>query len=162
MLIEFKFKIFMNPLFHFLISFIFVDLIFKNASKYFLLILASSTFLDLDHIFYILEKKEKILKEKFGAKSRTMLHEFIGMLIFSLLASFLYFVLDKNLIKIFSLSLILHYSTDFLFGSSRPFYPYSKKEIQITPLSTNSRIFLEIILTTVLFICFLFRFELML
>lgn len=149
----------MNPLFHFLLSYVFVDYIFKSAKEYFLIILISSTFLDLDHIFYTIEKKEKIIKDRFGAKSRTIFHEILGMFILYSIISILYFVLDEMIVKIFSLSLILHYSTDFLIGKSRPFYPYSKKEVQIIKLSRNSRIIIEIILTMFLLIIFYFCFR---
>lgn len=145
----------MNPILHFLISYIFVELVFQNAKEYWMIILISSTFLDIDHLFYILENKRKIFKNKFGAKSRSFLHEFYGMFIFSTLLSALYFIFSADIVKIFSLSLMLHYALDFIIGRSRPFYPYSKREIRILPISYNFRTFLEIILTIFCSIFFL-------
>lgn len=144
----------MNPLLHFLVSYIFVEIIFKNAKENLILILISSTFLDLDHILYILKKKEKILNDRFGAESRSIFHELLGMLIFSFIISFLYLILDKTLVRILYLSLFLHYAIDFLSGKSRPLYPYSRIEIQLISISSNSRIISEIILTIFSFIIF--------
>lgn len=148
----------MNPLLHFLISYIFVDAIFKNAKEYFLIIFISSTFLDLDHLIYIFKKRKKIFKERFGAKSRSILHEFLGMFILFFFASILYFILDEIFVKLFCLCLLFHYALDFLIGESRPFYPYHKKEIKIIELSRDSRLILEMLLTIIFLLVFAFQF----
>jgi hypothetical protein len=120
-----------------------------NASNYIIYILIFSTIVDIDHIPYILKVKKNLVHKKFGSESRSRFHELYGLTLFSLGISIFSF-LDIILIKVITLSVVLHYATDFLLGKTRPFYPFSKKEVFLNICPERHRIRFEIALTVIL------------
>jgi len=121
----------MNTLLHFLISFIIIEIVFGDAKSYILLIILFSMLVDLDHIPYLINVKKNVFKRKFGAESRSFLHELLGLSIFSLIICILFFFISLRLLQIISLCILLHFSLDFLFGITRPLYPISNKRSRI-------------------------------
>ncbi len=103
----------MNTLFHFLFSYIIVELGYGNASQYLLPIILASAILDLDHIPYYFVQKKNILKNGLGERSRTFLQELPGLFLISLAVLILSFVIsDTMLLRVVYLSFILHYTVD--------------------------------------------------
>lgn len=140
----------MNTLLHFFLSYIIADSVFGNAYQYAVYILLFSVILDLDHIPYLARTGKKILRKKFGSESRSRFHELYGLTLFSAAASAFPFFLDIALAKVIALSAIAHYAADFLVGKSRPFYPFSKKEVSLGMLPDKYRMHFEIFLTAIL------------
>lgn len=140
----------MNVLLHFLLSYIVIDSVFGNAFDYIVYIFIFSTIIDLDHIPYILKVKKNFLRKKFGSESRSRFHEFYGLILFSLGIAILSLFFDIVLMKIITISIILHYAADFLLGKTRPFYPFSKKEVFLHICPEKYRIHFEVILTLIL------------
>ncbi len=117
----------MNTLFHFLFSYIVVDLVYGNAQPYIIPIALASVLIDLDHLPYILRMRTRLIDEGLGELSRTFLHETPGLVLVSLILLPLYFILqDQILVRVVILSVLLHYVLDFSAGKSRPFHPFSK------------------------------------
>jgi len=147
-----KYLIFMNTILHFLLSFVFVDIIFGNAKNYILPILLFSVIVDLDHIPYLLKVKKDLIKKRFGAESRSIFHELVGLFVFSLIFCISFFFLPLNLIRIISFCLVIHISIDFLFGTTRPFYPFSNKKIFLGLFSKRFIYLMDLFLTLILLI----------
>jgi hypothetical protein len=145
----------MNTLLHFLISFIIIDIIFGNAKGYILPIILFSMLIDLDHLPYLINVKKNVFKRKFGAESRSFLHELLGLSIFSSIICILFFFLSLRLLQIISLCLLLHFSLDFLFGITRPLYPFTNKKIYLGIVKKEFVYILETFLTFILLILFL-------
>ncbi len=142
----------MNDLFHILFNYLMIDVIFGNASSYILPIILASTLIDLDHIPHILKSGKKILKKGLGEKSRSFLHELIGLIIITCISAVAYFIVaDKMLVKIIYACLLAHLVLDFLTGKSRIFYPFSKR-VFISPLqkTQKTKIIFEIIATIII------------
>lgn len=99
----------MDLISHILFSFIFT----KSLSIWCIL---GSVFPDLDRIYSYMKLKF------FGHESRTWWHElpFLSVVIFVAFVSGFY---------LFALGIISHIFLDFVTGSTRPFYPFSKKII---------------------------------
>jgi membrane-bound metal-dependent hydrolase YbcI (DUF457 family) len=142
----------MNTLFHFLFNFIIIELVFGNASNYALPIFFASTLMDLDHIPYLFSKKKHILKDGLGERSRTLLHEMVGLLLISaiVLISF-FFIKDSLMLKIIFTCIILHYTVDFIAGKTRPILPFSDIVLvsPIMPTNIKKKIIIEVILTMI-------------
>lgn len=112
--------------------------------------LFSATILDLDHIIaYKLNKDKGVIS--IGALRRTRMHELYGLIVFSIIVLIIWFF-NKTLAQILGLGMLMHYSIDFVFGESRPFYPYSNEKIQI--FFTNNKK-LKIIIEIFLFFIFI-------
>ena len=139
----------MNILFHFLFNYWVVDHTIGNAAQYKWFILAFSTFIDLDHIPYIISIKGDLIRKKFGSASRTRLHELYGLTIFSVAFSIFSFFYDPILAKVMALCIVLHLGIDFIIGRTRPFYPFSKQEVFLRICPDKYRIPLEIIATLI-------------
>lgn len=140
----------MNTLLHFFLSYLVVEGALGSAYQYSIYILLFSVILDLDHIPYLARTGKKILRKKFGAESRSRFHELYGLTLFSAAASAFSFFLDIALAKVIALSIMVHYAADFLVGKSRPFYPFSKKEVSLGMLPDKYRMHFEILLTMIL------------
>ncbi|MBD3261664.1 MAG: hypothetical protein GF334_08305 [Candidatus Altiarchaeales archaeon] len=146
----------MNLLFHFFSAYSVCYFAFGGVREHILLIFIVSIFIDLDHIPHILKARQQILGDGFGSASRTFLHELLGL---SLLSAALCFLLSFSLLpakiaEIVALSLGLHFGFDFLFGKTRPFYPFSREEISLIKVSKKQKAYLEFILTVVLGVVF--------
>jgi hypothetical protein len=139
----------MNVLLHFLLNYLVINSVLGNASNYIIYILIFSIIVDIDHIPYILKVKKNLVHKKFGSESRSRFHELYGLTLFSLGISIFSF-LDIILIEVIALSVVLHYATDFLLGKTRPFYPFSKKEVFLHISLERYRIPFEITLTLIL------------
>lgn len=146
----------MNFLLHFLIAYLTVDSIFGNASQYIIQIFIFSNILDLDHIPYLLRVKHGVFRRKFGSESRSRFHELYGLAVISFLMA-IFSLFDMKLAKIIAISVILHHAGDFLVGRSRPFYPFSTKEVFLGMLPESRRIFFEAALTPLLGAIFLWN-----
>ncbi|MFH1445559.1 MAG: metal-dependent hydrolase [Nanoarchaeota archaeon] len=144
----------MNVLLHFLLNYFVINLIFGNAFNYIFYILLFSIMLDLDHIPYTIRTRKKLISKKFGAESRSRFHELYGLALFSVVLSVLYLFVESMIIYVIGMSVILHYAFDFLLGKSRPFYPFSKKEVSLKILSEKQRAVFEIALTIILGVIF--------
>ncbi|MBR9677937.1 MAG: hypothetical protein GOU97_01395 [Nanoarchaeota archaeon] len=140
----------MNFVLHFLLNFFIIDLALGCAKEYVLTILFFSIILDLDHLPYLIKEKWRIINKKFGSKSRTRFHELYGLALISIMVITISLITNPLLVKVIALSLILHLTMDFLIGKSRPFYPFSKEEINLGFLTDKNKIYFEIIATTVL------------
>ncbi|MBI2579080.1 MAG: metal-dependent hydrolase [Candidatus Aenigmarchaeota archaeon] len=140
----------MNTLLHFFLSYLVVEGALGNAYNYAVYILLFSVILDLDHIPYVIKTRRKVLRKKFGSESRSRFHELYGLTLFSAAASLLAFFSGATLAKVIALSAIVHYAADFLVGKSRPFYPFSKKEISLGMLPDKYRMHFEIASTLIL------------
>lgn len=140
----------MNILFHFLFNYLIINALLGNAFDYIIPIFIFSIALDLDHIPYLLKHSRSIVKKKFGSESRTRFHELYGLTLFSILVAALFPFFELKLIKIVALSLVLHYAIDFLIGKTRPFFPFSKKEVflHLSP-EKKYKIPFEIVLTLI-------------
>lgn len=129
----------MNTPFHFLFSYIIVELGYGNASQYLVPIIVASAILDLDHIPYYFVQKKNILKNGLGERSRTFVQELPGLFLISLIVLILSFVVsDTMLLKVVYLCFILHYTVDFAAGKTRPFYPFSKT-VLVSPFVSQER-----------------------
>lgn len=142
----------MNTLFHFLFNYIFIELAFGNASQYLLPIIIASTIIDLDHLPYLFVQNKNILKNGLGERSRTFMHELLGLFLISLFILILFFfVSDTMLLKVIYMSFILHYVVDFAAGKSRPFHPFTNI-VLATPFISQEpkkKVLFEIIMTTI-------------
>jgi len=139
----------MNPLAHFLLGLLVVDIVFGNAERFLFYILIFSVLIDLDHIIYISSVKGDLFRQKFGSGSRSRFHELYGLTLLSLGISILS-VHDLILMQVIGLSIILHYASDFLSGKTRPFYPFSEKEVFLHICPQKYRLHAEIVLTILL------------
>ena len=68
-----------------------------------------------------------------------------GITLFSVLLTIAYFIFDKTTVQVAGISLMLHYAADILLGKTRPFYPYSKKEIFLGVCPEKHRMKVEIL-----------------
>lgn len=144
----------MNILLHFLLNYFVIGATLGNAQNYIAYIAFFSVILDIDHIPYILKVKKNLVHKKFGSESRSRFHELYGITICSLAISASYLFLDLALTKVIALSLILHYAADFLLGKTRPFYPFSRKEVFLGICPEKFRVPVEITLTSILAVIF--------
>jgi len=140
----------MNFLLHFLLAYLVIESVLGNASSYFIFILVFSIIIDLDHIPYTLKTGKALLRKKFGSESRTRFHELYGLSLLSAGVCLFSVFFGVALMQIIALSLVLHYAADFLLGKTRPFYPFSKKEVFLDIWPDRFRIPLEIALTLAL------------
>lgn len=137
----------MNVALHFLLNYAILTYLFGDVRAYLSLILLFSVLLDLDHLPYMAKFGRKIIKRKFGPESRSRFHELYGLTIVSVFLSVLSIFADIFVIKIVAFSIILHYAFDFIFGKTRPFYPFSKEEVFTGICPEKLRVPAEIILT---------------
>lgn len=137
----------MNPLTHFLAAYFLTNLTIGNASQYILLIVFSATFIDLDHIPYIVKNFRDLREKKFGSEGRTRFHELYGMTLFSLLLSVIYIFYPIIEIKIVMVGVVSHYFIDLVSGYARPLYPYSEKEIFLNLIHDRFRVPVEVVIT---------------
>jgi len=149
----------MNILLHFLIAYFAVEIAIGNAWSYVIYIFIFSVILDFDHIGYILREKGKIRHKKFGYESRTRFHELYGLTLISVVLSVLFFFVNFVLVQVVALSFVMHYAVDFLVGKSRPFYPYSNKDVFLHLCPDRYRAPVEVILTIVLLVVFWFSIQ---
>lgn len=143
----------MNILLHFLVNYIIVESVFGNALNYVLIIFISSVIFDLDHISYINRFKHNIFRKKLGSECRTRFHELYGLAVYGVVLSAAFFFFDLRIVQIISVCAILHLATDFLVGRTRPFFPFSKREVFLNILPEKHRMKFEIITTTGLLLC---------
>jgi len=141
----------MNTLLHFLLAYFVVQIVLGNAFEYIIPIFIFSVILDIDHVRYVLREKGKIKEKRFGYESRTRFHELYGFTIASVLIS-ISFMFDQMLAQIIGISIILHYAMDFIVGKSRPFYPFSKLDVDIKLCSDRIREVSEVLLTVILLV----------
>lgn len=142
----------MNTLFHFLFSYIIVELGYGNASQYLLPIILASAILDLDHIPYYFVQKKDILKNGLGERSRTFVQELPGLFLISLAILILSFIVsDTMLLRVVYVSFILHYAVDFAAGKTRPFYPFSKTVLvsPFVPQERKKKVLFEAVATAI-------------
>lgn len=144
----------MNFLLHFLFNYAFLTFAFGDVNQYLPVIFIASVALDFDHIPYILKVRGKLIQKKFGSESRTWAHELLGLGIVSIALSLASLFINLLLVKILALSVVLHYSLDFLFGKTRPFYPFSKEEVFVGICPEKFRIPAEILLTGIFAVIF--------
>lgn len=141
----------MNFVFHFFFNFAVASLCFgpEEAKRAAIPIAIFSTIIDLDHIRYILKEGLGIFKKRFGAKSRTIFHDFLGLAIFSWIFSIIFFLPYRAFLFLEAsiLSVILHLTVDFLVGKARPLHPFSFVETGFLSLSFRAKVALEIFLT---------------
>ncbi len=140
----------MNPILHFLINYAVINAVFGNAASYIAYIVLFSIIPDLDHIPYMLKTGKNLANKKFGSESRSRFHEMYGLAVFSVIISIASFFVGAAFAQIVAICLTLHIASDFLVGRSRPFYPFSKKEVFLNMLPDKYRIFSEIVLTSFL------------
>ena len=136
----------MNFLLHFLIAYLAIENLFGNASQYIIQIFVFSNILDMDHLPYLLRVKHGVFRRKFGSESRSRFHELYGVALISFAISAISFF-DMALAKVIALSVILHHAGDFLVGRSRPFYPFSGKEVFMDMLPVKYRAHFEVMAT---------------
>ncbi len=141
----------MNILWHFLLNYLIINAVLGNPLNYIGYVLIFSTAIDIDHIPYILNVKKGLLQRKFGSNSRSRFHEIYGLTLFSFAASVIY-IFNPIIAEIIFLSLILHYAADFLLGKTRPFYPFSEKEVFLNLCPQKYKMHFEIISTIVLIV----------
>ena len=139
----------MNVLLHFLMNYAIIDVVFGNARQYLLLILFFSVVLDIDHIPYTLRTRMQIAKKKFGSECRTRMHELYGITLVAAGLGAAYFFVDIMLVQVAAASLMLHYMADFVLGKSRPFYPFSDREVFLG-CPDKLRIPFEVVMTIIL------------
>ncbi|HLD05616.1 MAG TPA: hypothetical protein VJG90_07890 [Candidatus Nanoarchaeia archaeon] len=140
----------MNGLFHFFMNYLIVEQVWGGAMKYVGYIFIFSTFIDLDHLPYILRTRMDILKKGFGSASRSRFHELYGLTLFSIGVVVASSMASEELLKIISLCFILHLASDFIIGRSKPFYPYSRKEVFLGLCPDKYRVSVEIVITLIL------------
>lgn len=110
---------------------------------------------DIDHLI-LLKRIPKNLKPNSFASLRSPFHEFVGIIIVSLLSVVLIMLnFYPNLVKFFLLCYILHLFCDFLIGESYPF-KYLNSEFKHTRISYLGESYIEKIIIELLFISFLF------
>ena len=146
----------MNTTFHFLFNYIFLNALFGGAWQYLPVILVFSVIIDFDHLPYIIKTGRSVVKKRFGAASRTRLHEIYGLAIFSLVSCALYFFADARLVAFAMGCLALHLCVDFLTGKSIPFRPYSTKEVflGVSPSGYRNKMLFELTATAILGVLF--------
>lgn len=130
----------MNFLLHFLINYSVSTLVFGDVSSLWLYILLFSSAVDLDHIPNMRKKKPKRFLEwfEYTADVRSRFHEVYGLIVLTAILGIAYFFVDNKLIvEIGLLCFFLHFIVDILTGDTRPFYPFSAKEIK--PILIKSR-----------------------
>ena len=139
----------MNTLAHFLFNYVMLDVILGNAQPYFWYILVFSTLLDLDHLPYIFKVGKKVV-HGLGSKCRSLFHELLGITLVSSVLAGGYFFIDKTIVMIAAYSYLFHLSVDFLMGRSRPYYPFSKKEVYLGLITSKTmRIMVEVLFTSI-------------
>lgn len=149
----------MNILFHFLFSYLFVDIVFGNAWDYLMVILVFSVFIDITHLPYLIKVRKYVVKNRFGSESRTRFHEIYGLTLFSAIICVSYFLFNPLIIEIIAMCIVLHFAIDFLTGKSMPFYPYSKREVflRVFPYGYKEKVLFEIFSTVLLGVLFWLR-----
>jgi membrane-bound metal-dependent hydrolase YbcI (DUF457 family) len=130
----------MNTLFHILVNYFILRGIFGPAvNSYIPVMIIASAVLDLDHIPYLIRNFRNILKKGIDHESRSLFHEFAGLVIVTVFSAAFYLLSkDKALPVIISVSLYLHLIVDFLVGDSRPFHPFSERVVK-SPLGLTTR-----------------------
>ncbi len=153
----------MNFIFHFFFNFAVASLCFGpiEAKRAVIPIAIFSTIIDVDHVRYIIREWRGILKKRFGAKSRTIFHDFLGLAIFSWIFSIIFFLPYREFLFLEAsiLSVILHLAVDFLAGKAHPLQPFSFVETCFFAISARAKIILEISLTVVFGGVFLFLWQ---
>lgn len=142
----------MNILFHFLFNYVIISLIYGQRPELIPLIAFFSVALDLDHLPYIIKNYTSLIRYlRFGSVSRSRSHELFGLAIISSIIFFVSLFYKRLIIlQIILLCIILHYMVDFLIGYTRPFFPYSDKEIFFRLYSTRKqRVLIEVISTII-------------
>lgn len=141
----------MNFLLHFLINYSACTLVFGDVSGLWLYILLFSSAVDLDHVPHMRKNKPKKFLEwlEYTADVRSRFHEVYGLVLFMLIFGFAYFfVEDKLVILVGMFCFALHFVIDLLTGDTRPFYPYSRREIgPLLIRSKRMKIMLDVGLT---------------
>lgn len=146
----------MNSLLHFLLNYIIIQLVTKNAKPYLAPIAFFSIILDFDHVIFWVRNRRKIKNKLFGEglnqECRTMFHELFGLVLYLIIGAVFYLKSqDKILVLVSTSCLVIHIMTDFLFGYSRPFYPFSSYVFK-SPLAIKNwhiRIITEALLTLI-------------
>ena len=139
----------MNVIFHFLFNYVFIEFVTGNAWDYAILIFIFSVSIDLTHIPYLLKARWDVVEKRFGSEARTRFHEIYGLIILSIILCVLPVFFDFELVMVITLSIMLHFSVDFIIGKSMPFYPYNRKEVSLglVPESYLWRTVFEIVST---------------
>lgn len=149
----------MNLLFHFLLSYLFVDLFFGNAWNYLIVIFVFSVLIDITHLPYLFKFRKNVIKKRFGSEARTRFHEIYGLTLFSAIGCLIFLFFNQMIVEMAALCMILHFAVDFVTGKSMPFYPYSRTEIflGISPYGYKNKIIFEIISTVLVGVLFWFN-----
>ena len=141
----------MNPLTHFLFAYFLSDVLIGNSDQYLPVLFVSSTFIDLDHIFYLFKNFREVLRtRRFGSGGRTRIHELYGLSLFSMVLSVIYLVYPKILVRFFIVGVMSHYFLDFISGYFRPFYPFSGTEVFLGVIPDDFRVHVEVLITIIL------------
>ncbi|MCK5023614.1 MAG: hypothetical protein KAS04_05550 [Candidatus Aenigmarchaeota archaeon] len=146
----------MNPIFHFLFNYLFIELVFGTAWENIIVIIIASLLIDFTHLPYLMKVKSGVVNERFGSECRTRFHEIYGLAVFSLLLCVIYTFFDPMTTSIAALCLVLHFALDFVAGKSMPFYPYDKTEVLLglMPYGYKKKILFEVSTTILLGVVF--------
>ncbi|MFH0962045.1 MAG: metal-dependent hydrolase [archaeon] len=141
----------MNTLFHFFFNYLVVSGAFgiPVAREEILIILAASTFIDIDHLAYIIRKRRLLAKfnRRLGPESHSELHELFGLTLFSAFFLAAYFLGWGLVAKISALCFVLHLAVDFASGKTRPLRPFSRELVYFLHLSIRKKVIFEILMT---------------
>ena len=117
----------MNIIFHALLGLLLAKLLGISFIPDVLIGVLFSVFPDFDHIPYL---RKAFRTGRFGVKSRSPLHELVG-LIFVLFGSLVVKAVYPHLFLLTFSCGLSHFIIDFLTRPCRPLYPFSNKEVDL-------------------------------
>lgn len=115
-------------------------------TNYILMSIFFSGIVDLDHIYFIIKDFKHYQKHGFSGqlhRARSIYHELLGVMIWSIVSLFIYFF-DKILASLFFITMIVHLTQDFLTGTSKPFSPFDKKEMKLFNFTLKNKVILNL------------------
>jgi LexA-binding, inner membrane-associated putative hydrolase len=116
-----------------------------------------SGIVDLDHLYFIVRDFKHYQKHGFSGQlhhARSIYHELLGVMIWSVVTLFIYFF-DKTLASLFFISIMVHLSQDFLTGTSMPFSPFDNKEMKLFKFTFKNKVIINIIIVVLSIILWL-------
>ena len=131
-----------------------------TETGYILSALVFASFLDLDHVYYLIRDRKMYKEKGFVGQlhhARSPLHELPGVIIWGVIALIIR-TFDQTLASIFFLSVLIHLCEDFFAGIAFPFNPFDKTEMALFKHTKMDKVIINslvIIVSGVLWVLYL-------
>ena len=153
----------MNPLAHFMITYIVLDAFIPNCFEYILPIAFFSMVLDIDHLpgflklFHLPKTKvAKLTVHDMVNMFRSAVQEPIGIFTIEMLLAFLYiYGVNDVLLSIASVAIFTHWLVDFFTVHTKPFVPLDDRIVCFFFKTERQRAISELVITIISTVVFL-------